>query len=160
VRVHLACVLVLSSLLQPQLLLLQLCALLARADGAAWAWAWVRDFVCMSYPGQTCQLLSCLVAVCMCNHCSLLILNLHTSNPNLNLQSAARSAFAAGLMLLAFLWYTPWGATGAAEGAGAGAGAGPGRGARGARGGPGKPLITNQSPAKLYFRQSGQPRSL
>jgi hypothetical protein len=53
--VYLACVLVLPSLLLLQLLLLPLlllpllllplCALLvhARADGAAWAWAWVRD---------------------------------------------------------------------------------------------------------------------
>jgi len=80
----------------------------------------------------------------MCNHSSLLILNFHTPtqtststpNPNLNRQSMARSAFAAGLRLLAFLnrpsmawsafdarlrlllafrWYTPWGATGAAD---------------------------------------------
>jgi len=49
VRVH---VLVFSSLLLLQLLLLPLRALhvLARADGAAWAWAWVCDLVCMSYP--------------------------------------------------------------------------------------------------------------
>jgi len=62
----------------------------------------------------------------------------------------ARSAFAAGLKLLAFRWYTPWGATGAADGAGAG----PGWGAREAREGPRELLITNQSPAKLYFQQS------
>ena len=64
--------------------------------------------------------------------------------------SRSWSAFAADLKLLAFRWYTPWGATGAADGVEAG----PGRGAKGARGGPGEPLITNQSPAKLYFRQT------
>ena len=142
--------LLLQLLLLPlSVLLARACAclrMLARADGIAWAWARVRDLVCMSYPGQTCQLLSCLVALCMCDHCSLLILNLHTSNPNLNLQSMALSAFVAGLKLLAFRWSTSWGTTGAADGAGAG----PGRGAREA---PGSRSSLFSHPPNLIFQQ-------
>ena len=57
--------------------------------------------------------------------------------------------------LLNVRWYTPLGATGAADagaGVGAGAGAKPGRGAGGA-GGPSS-LITVQPTTKLYFRQT------
>jgi len=70
----------------------------------------------------------------------------------------AQSAFAASLKLLAFR-YTPWGATGAADGAGAGAG----RGARGTRGGPGEPRSRSSPishPPNFIFGNPGQPRSL
>ena len=45
------------------LLLLPLCALLvlARADDAAWVWAWVRNLVCMSCP--TCAINNCQAAL-------------------------------------------------------------------------------------------------
>jgi len=106
---------------------------------------------------RICQLLRCLVFVCATTAaCSSSTSTPATQTPIFNGLVGIRLA---GLMLT-FCWYTPWGATGAADGAGAGVGAGPGRGARGARGGPGEPLITNQLPAKLNFRQSQQPRSL
>ena len=95
---------------------------------------------------RICQLLRCLVFVCATTAaCSSSTSTPATQTPIFNGLVGIRLA---GLMLT-FCWYTPWGATGAADGAGAGVGAGPGRGARGARGGPGEPLITNQSPAKL-----------
>jgi len=103
------------------------------------------------------QLLSCLDAFCMCNHCSLLILNLHTSNPKLNQRLGRLSAappFAAGLKLLAFRWYTPWGATGAADRVG------PGRGARGGATGGLLCSFLFSHPPNFIFGNPGQPRSL
>jgi hypothetical protein len=64
----------------------------------------------------------------------------------------ARSAFATDLKLIAFCWYTPWGATGAADGAG------------GEQGGRGEALGSRLSPIghppNFIFGNPGYPQSL